>query len=114
MGAPARAGRGDLVVRIDLNRGVVSCGRSACRTVGWWACRLVEVLENRSDRRCFGNEGNELRLGPAVRASEGPDLEQTGDEGGPQVTYRGSRQVIEAIGLVGLGCAWSVPGGLLG
>lgn len=41
-------------------------------------------------------------------------LEQAGDEGGPQITSRGTRQRIRSIALVSLGRARRVLGGLLG
>ena len=88
-----------IVIRLELDRSVLP-GRGTCRGDPGRACRLADVRENGPDRRCLGHEGNDLHLGAAVRAGEREDLEQTGDEGGPQVPCRGTRQRIRAIGLV--------------
>ena len=86
----------------------------ACRGDRRRACRLADVCENLPDRRCFGHEGDDLHLGAAVRAGEREDLEQAGDQRGPQVPCRGTRQRITAIGLVGFGRARRLHGGFLG
>ncbi len=39
----------------------------ACRRDRKRACRFADVLEDRSNRRCFGDEGDDLHVGTAVR-----------------------------------------------
>ncbi len=72
-----------IVIRFDFNRSVFP-GRGACRGACRRPCRLADVLKNRPDRRCLDDEGDDFHFGTAVPAGERTNLEQAGDERGPQ------------------------------
>ncbi len=61
------------------------------------ACRLAEGHEDRRHRGRLGDEGDDLHLGATVGAGQRNNLEQAGDEHGPQVARRGARRPILVI-----------------
>jgi hypothetical protein len=53
-----------------------------------WIGRLTNIFEDERNREGLGHEGDDAQLGAALRAEQGKDLVDAGQEHGPEVSAR--------------------------